>query len=610
MTVEIVLVLLVTAAALVLFATERMPVDMVAILLMVTMIAIPLFLGNIPFLLRHGIDLKAAFPTIEEGLSGLSSPATITVLAMFILSAGVQRSGLVHELGKRIFPIVGNSELRQVLMLALVVGTVSGFINNTAAVAVMLPMVMDLAKRSKRSPAKLLMPLSFLAQLGGTLTLIGTSTNLLVASIVADPERGFGKVIGMFEFTKVGLIVLGAGILYFVLIGRWLLPDRPLPGAGKGDGESHFLVELRVPEGSNLIGRTLAKSGFITKQGAELVRLQRGETAWRSDAERQPLAAGDVLLVRATPQQVMELMGSNQVKVLTGGGDERRALRAPARLVQVMLRSPQAFGHRRVGEVDFGRLRARLVGVEVESLDGARLVNHELRVGEIVLLSTSARGVEALERSPDFVVMEQIEDVFDRSKQWPVLLILAGVVLIPAFTTIPILLTSLVGVILMVLTGVLPKEEVYGSVSWDVIFLIAGVIPLAIAMNKSGTADWLALHFVALTRDWSPLYIIVGLYVVTTLLTEVVSNNAAAVIVVPIAIAIGEQLGLDPFPLVLAVMFAASTTFLTPVGYQTNTMIYGTGVYRFLDFARVGAPLNVLLAFITTYAIAHYFPPA
>jgi di/tricarboxylate transporter len=267
------------------------------------------------------------------------------------------------------------------------------------------------------------------------------------------------------------------------------------------------------------------------------------------------------------------------------------------------------FSGRTAGWVDFWeRYRGRLIGLVTDEVSGTRLESERLHVGEQVLMEVSSTALKRLRRHPDVVVLGEFTDDFDRRNMWVAGLIVAGVVLVAATTALPIVVTAIAGVIAMVATGCVLKEDMYSGVSWDVIFLLAGVIPLGIAMTKSGAADWLGSLLAVHAVGWHPILVLMALYAITTLMTELVSNNASVVILVPVAVSIAFTLGLPPFPLVLAVMFAASTSFLTPIGYQTNTMIYGTGVYRFSDFARVGAPLNALLMVVTSVSIWALWP--
>lgn len=605
MTVEIALVFMLVAGALYLFASERLPIDVTALVILVTVMGIPIvFHGE--WLLSRGIDLQAAFPTIPEGLSGLSSPATVTVLCMFILSAGIQRSGLVHALGKRLFPLVGKSELRQLLMIALLIGPISGFINNTAAVAMAIPLVLDMVRRNGGQAARVLIPVSFFGMLGGTLTLVGTSTNLLASAILQD-EPSFGRSIGMFEFFHLGLIVLGVGLVYFLTVGRWLIPKKDAKPV-TGSDEELFVVELRVGKGSPLVGAPLADSAFIKRNPVEVLKVVRGDDSHVKRALTVELAAGDLLLVRADIRQVMDLIKAPEAEVMSDFGSERR-VRGDGLIVSMLLRNRRLFAGKEAKAVNFWeRYTARPVGLATPKINGRRLADEKLHVGEQVLVEVSASALPRLRRHADVVILSEETDKFDIRNMWLAGGIVALVVTVAAVFQVPIVITAVAGVIAMVMTGCVAKDDMYSSVSWDVIFLLAGVIPLGIAMTKSGGAAWLGGILAGNAAGWHPVLILMALYLVTTLLTELVSNNASVVILVPVAIAIGQELGLAPFPLVLAVMFAASTSFLTPIGYQTNTMIYGTGVYRFSDFARVGAPLNALLMVVTSFAIWKLWP--
>lgn len=600
MTVEIAIVFLIIAAALYLFASELLPLDITAILILITLMVIPL-LGHSQWLLDRGIDLQAAFPTVSEGLSGLSSTATVTVLAMFILSAGIQRSGLIHVLGKKVFPLVGNSELRMILIIATLVGGVSGFINNTAAVAVAIPLVLDMAKRLKMLSSRLLLPVSFFGMLGGTLTLIGTSTNILASAIMKE-QPAFGRHIGMFEFTHLGLIVLGVGLLYFITIGRLLLPKEDRVKIQSEDEET-FVLELGVSEDSDLVGKTLEESNFSVRAGVEVLKLVRGQTTHIKRAQDTKIRADDVLQARANMRQVMDLIKSDEVEVLSEMAAAHH-VRADGQLVRVLLRDRQVFKGKTAAGVDFWkRYQARLIGLEADAVQSRRLADEELHVGEIALLQLSDTALMSLRRHHDLVLLEEARDDFDRRRMWIAGGIVAGVVFGAALTPMPIVVMALLGIVAMVATGCVKKDDMYTSVSWDVIFLLAGVIPLGIAMTKSGAADWLGGLLAIHASGWHPILLLMALYAVTTLLTELVSNNASVVILVPVAISLGQLLQIDILPLVLAVMFAASTSFLSPIGYQTNTMIFGTGLYKFTDFAKVGAPLNAILMVVTSVSI-------
>ncbi|WP_144394563.1 SLC13 family permease [Pleionea sediminis] len=600
MTVEIAIVFFVIAIALYLFATEKFPLDVTALLILTILMIIPL-VGHSSWLLDKGIDLKSAFPTVSEGLSGLSSTATVTVLAMFILSASIQRSGLIHLLGKKLFPLVGNSEVRMMLIIGLLVGFLSGFINNTAAVAVTIPLVLDMCKRLKMQASRMLIPVSFFGMLGGTLTLIGTSTNILASAILKDQPE-FGREIQMFEFTHLGLIVLGIGMIYFLTIGRLLLPKKDRIKL-HDEGAAHFLVELKVPEGSKLVDQSLAESEFAKRSHVEIIKVFRKDKSHIKRPQAVIIKPGDIIQIRAQIRQLHDLIKGNDVDILSETDHSRKA-RSDGQLVRVLLRDRQRFSGRKASDVGFwAKDQARLIGLETKELKERYLCDEKLHVGEVALLQLSNTSLSKLRRQPDVILLEEYEDNFDSKRMVLAGGIVSAVVLSAALTPLPIVVTALVGVIAMVLCGCINKHDIYSGVSWDVIFLLAGVIPLGIAMTKSGGAEWLGGLLAVVASEWHPIIVLMALYTVTTLLTEMVSNNASVVILVPIAIALAQSLGIEILPMVLVVMFAASTSFLSPIGYQTNTMIYGTNLYRFTDFAKVGAPLNVLLMIVTSFGL-------
>lgn len=606
MTVEIGLVFVIIGIALYLFASEKLPLDVTAFLILITVTAIPLLFHS-DWLVERGIDLESAFPTVRESLSGFSNPATITVLAMFILSAGIQRSGLIHTAGKVIAPLIGGSETRQLLIIALLVGPISGLINNTAAVAVMIPLVFDMARRTGSQASRLLMPLSFFGMLGGTLTLIGTSTNLLASSLLAD-SAAFGREIGMFEFLPVGLVVLVTGLVYFLLPGRWLLPSTDRINI-RDDEEQRFVFEARVPPGSSLVGKSLSEAEFPERHATETLRLIRGEESRVKHAATTRLKVDDVLQLRGTRRQIMDLIKEDEVEVLSEFGEPRR-VRGDGKLARVLLRNERVFRRSTGSEVDFWRrYRARPIGLETESVRSRRLADEKLRVGEVALVEISATALIRLRRHPDLIVLEVSADEFDKRRMWAAGLIVAGVVLAATLTPLPIVVTALMGVMAMFFTGLLGREDLYSGVSWNVIFLLAGVIPLGIAMSKSGGADLLGGLLAHHAVDWHPLLVLMVLYLATAALTSIVSNNAAVVILIPVALSIASALDMSVLPLALVVMFGASSSFISPVGYQTNTMIFGTGLYRFADFVRVGTPLNLLLMVVTSTAIYLVWPP-
>lgn len=594
---QVVFVLALAVAALVLFVTEAFPLE-------VTALGILVMLGS------------AGILTPSALFSGFSSPATITVLMMFILSAAVLQSGIVDWVGDRLGVLMGRSTMRQVLVVGLAVGPVSGFINNTAAVAVMIPLVTRLANEAGQSPSKLLMPLSFAAMLGGTLTLIGTSTNLLGNAL--RQEAGLGGF-GMFDFAVVGTIVFGVGMLYLTLVGQFLVPVRV--EASRIDERYHlrsFVFEVRVPEGSGLVGERVGWSKLAADYDVEALQVRRGETVFEPARDYVEYAVDDVLLVRSTRATlermadtgIVELVAASE-KVEDGDGDDDKHDLERLHFAELLVPPTSPALGRRLGELAvWDEWRVHPVALLTR---GRRRVGsprgHVVRAGDVILVSGAERDVERLTGGYLFHVLGGPPVPVRRPQKAPlVLLVLAGVVVVAALDWAPIVLAATAGVFLVGAMGALRPVEMYNSVNWAVILLLAGVIPLGIAMETSGAAALVASGLASSADYLPPLAVLALVYVLTTLLTEILSNNASVVLAVPVAIELASGLGYDPIPFVLAAMFAASTSFLTPMGYQTNLMVMGPGGYRYSDFFRVGAPLNLIMAVVAPLTINHFFP--
>ncbi|WP_134669001.1 SLC13 family permease [Halorussus marinus] len=598
-------VFLVILVALVLFATEPVPIDITAIGIMVALMVLEPWTRVSP----------------AEGVSGFASTATVTVLAMFVLSYGVQRTGAVQILGRKIAAFTGDDEGRQLGATIGVVGSISGFINNTAAVAILLPMVTDLAHEGKTSPSKLLLPLSYASMFGGTLTLIGTSTNILASDLSArlatqDPAA-FGELhaFSMFEFTALGLIVSGVGTVYLLTVGRWLTPARipPREDLTEEFELEEYLTEVVVEDDSPLVGRTVADALAETDFDVDLVQLIRGETTFAEPLGPKEIQSGDVFALRTDRGTLVELIDAEGLALLPEvdvtdaeleGGDDTGLARS---LVEVVVAPRSSLVGESLASASFrDRYDATVLALRRgPEYIRERMDHAELRVGDTLLVQATADSVSRLNANRDFIVAQEIERPDYRESKIPLALgIVAAVVTVAALDVLPIMVSALAGALAMVVTGVLKPPEVYDAVEWDVIFLLAGVIPLGIALEKTGGADLLA-DLVVASADVLPAIAVLGLfYVVTALLTNVISNNASVVLMIPVAAEAAAQLDANAFAFVLAVTFAASTAFMTPVGYQTNLFVYGPGGYRFTDYIRVGAPLQLLFAIATTAGIA------
>jgi di/tricarboxylate transporter len=553
-------------------------------------------------------------------ISGFANTATVTIFAMYMLSAGIQATGLVQRLGIHLAAFTKGSETRALAATIGTTGPLAGFVNNTPVVAIFIPMISDLAKESGVSPSKLLLPLSYAAILGGTLTLIGTSTNLL-ASELAVQFLG-REPIGMFEFSILGVVVLVIGLAYLMTVGRWLTPARiPVDEdlISEFDLEDH-LTRLRVPEGADVIGLAVAEFDDQTEADITVLQLRRGAEAFSATDSDQRLEAGDALIVHGTDPAVRKFKASQGLEAITRGKitddsfDQEAGGDALAKAV-VPEHSPfvgESLAEARLQEFHHTTVLAIRRGGD---LVRTGLDEQVLEAGDLLLLQTDADAIQYFTESEDLIVIE--EDAFDRldeegaeaiaplSPKTPIAVaIMAAVVAGAALDIFPIVVGALGGVFAMIVTGCLSSADAYDAVSWNVIFLLAGVIPLGLAMDATGGAALLAGALVS-TAEFLPLVAVLLLfYLVTGLLANVITPVATIVLMIPVAVDAAAQLGANGFAFLLAVMFASATSFMTPVGYQTNLMVYGPGGYEFTDFVKVGGPLQLLLAVVTTFGIA------
>lgn len=586
MGIELWVTLAVLAGAVILFVTEKIPVDVVALLVLSS-------------LLVFGVL------TPTQALSGFSSPATLTVAAMFVLSAGLQASGALRGLGNALAQI-RRGWLFGLVMMGLV-ALVSAFINNTAAVAVLLPIVIAATVQNGKPPSKFLIPLSFAAQFGGVCTLVGTSTNLLVDSLARQSgHAGFG----LFEFTQLGVIFVFVGIVYLALVGRFLLPDLGIPEQEDGDRRGRFLVELHVPQKSTATERPAAELLRSNADDITLLEIFRGGVSV-SSPWNEVLQAGDRLLVRGDFHEIerarraLKLAFNPVARDLVGDPASKRVH------IEAMVAPGSRLVAKTIAEVRFGdTYRCRVHGLSRRRLFSNQPLDQiPLAVGDVMLLDAAESTVSALRADPALVVLGQrLQPRVDVRRALVSALILVSVITVAGLGWLPIVASALMGCAALVVLRCLTSEEAYSAIDGRVIVLLAGMIPLGIALQVSGGADWVAERTVGLMGGYGPLATLAVLYLLTAVMTEVMSNNAAAVLVVPIALATADAMGVDAKPFLVAVAFAASTSFATPVGYQTNTMVYSAGGYRFSDFLKIGVPLNLIFWAMAVALIPRYFP--
>lgn len=585
MTVEIAIVFGILILALIGFVLNRFPLDFVALSVMATILVLGPVLGV----------------TREEAISGFAHPATITVLAVFVLAGGVQRTGAINLLTRRMIRYAGDGDIRQMLAVMLIVAPFSAFINNTAAVAILIPPVIALSRHHKRAPSRLLIPLSYASQMAGVMTLIGTSTNILASELLSrDDYQGFS----MFEFTHIGALVFATGAMYLIVVGRRLLPDRDATTEVASRYQvSDFQSDVVIQPGSPLSGMTLAESHLGDRYDMQVVGIQREGRRIGNISGRTTLLEGDILTVVASPDQLMNVseidgLAVEPVARLNGEAlnqDEQRGV------LEIVIGPNSDLVGRTLQTTNFrNRYQCTVIAIRKQGqVIHQRLGQVRLSFGDTLLLDGDRAAFDVIKRRPGFIVTEETKLESFRTSKIPIALaIVAGVVIVAALGQ-PILVTAVVGCVLMVLTGCLRMTELHESIRWDVILLLAGMIPLGIALERTGGAALLADLATESARYVPDLIVLMIFYLLTSVLTEFISNNASVVVMVPVGIATANTLDLDPRAFVLAIMFAASTSFATPTGYQTNMMVYGPGGYRFVDFLRVGGGLNLILTIAT-----------
>jgi di/tricarboxylate transporter len=586
---EILLTLGIASAAMFLFVWNRIRADMVAIVVMA-------------ILILTGLVSPA------EGTSGFANEATLTVALMMVLAAGLARTGAIDILGALVGRLAGASEVRFIAVLLCITVPASAFVNNTPVVIVLLPLVLGFARQHGIAASRLLMPLSYGAQLGGTLTLIGTSTNLLVASLIVD--MGLPRF-NLLDITPAALPLALIGVAYLLTVGRWLAPSRASEASLVARYELRdYLTAVTVEEGAPVAGRTLAQSNFGRRHGLNIVAITRGEDRIALPGGLTRIEPGDLLLVEGKVRNIANLEKTAGLRI-AGAKPELLESGVEPDFAEVLVPPRSRVIGRSVRDLGF-RVR---YGLAVLALRRHAESVHEalgaipLEPGDILLTYGPPDALNALHRSGDMVLLGSLELPARRLEKlrFSASIVLI-VILLAAFNVTSILIAALLGAIAMTLTGCLRPDEAYRDMDWMVLVLLAAIIPLGVAMQNTGAATFLAGHIMILTEPLGPYGTLAAFYLFTSLLTEIMSNNAAAVMLTPVAVAVATALHVSPIPFVVATMFAASNAFMTPIGYQTNTFIFGPGGFTFADFVRVGGPLNLLLLAAATFVIPLVFP--
>jgi di/tricarboxylate transporter len=594
MTADNILVLIILITSVILFISEKLRVDLVAMLVLAALI----FTGLL---------------SPEEAFLGFASPAVVTVGAVFVISGAFLYSGLADLIARLMLRLAGRSELRLLVVMMATVSLMSAFINNVGAVAILLPAVVGIARKTNLAPSRLLMPLAFASLLGGNLTLIGTPPNILASSMMAD--YGDIEPFAFFDFTPLGLLVLLAGLIYMLLLGRRLLPDRS-PGGDLSLAYPirEYLTEVRVEEGSPLVGRTLAETRFGEAYDLSVIQIHTPAEPLTFAAPSRRLQAGDILLIEGPPDDIVKVSQAKGLAVVPGWNVQDVDTELPSgtpELVEITLAPRSRFNHQTLKEIDF-RAHYQLNVMAIRH-EGRALVSHlgdvSLEFGDALLVQGPPDRINRLRQDGNFLVLDTPPVAVRRTNKAPLVAgILAGALVVATVGWLSAPAAILVGALLMILTGAIRMDEAYQSIDWPSIFLIAGMLPLGVAMEKTGTALLLANQLVAGLGGWGPLLVLLGIFLLTALLTEVISNAAATVLLVPIAIDVARSLGTNIEPFVMAVVLAASTSFLMPIGHQVNVLVFGPGGYKFTDYARVGIWLNLLILLLVALFLPLIWP--
>lgn len=597
---EILVVSVLLAVALVLFITEKLPVDLVAFLILAAIAA-----GAV--LARADLGLHAArWVTLEEAISGFSSGAVVTIAGMFILSAALQKAGVLAAAGALLGRVAAHPKSLLVVLM-LVVSGISAFLNNTAAVAILLPVVLALCREHKLPPSKLLIPLSFASQFGGVCTLIGTSTNLVVSQIAT--QRGLAPI-GMFEVAPLGIVLVAAGVLYFFLLGQRLLPDRPAASVSDAYSLGPYVSELRIMPGSPLIGQALGHIAPAADDVAvlEVIRGKKRKLASFGEAMQE----GDLLLVNAEPERLVQLKSLWGVEIAPEFKFADSELQGEeVAMVEVLVAPRSRLSGHTLAESDF-RARYGAIVLAVRRRGHTfrqKLASLSLRFGDALLLLAPRADLPRLRAHDDLLVLQELTPIRpDRRRMAITLGIAAAVVTLAALNLVPILAGSLLAVGAIILTRCLTVEEAYQAIDWKIVVMLAALMPLGLVMERSGAAQAAASATTHIFSGHDPRFVLAAIYLLTLVLTELMSNSATALLMAPIAISTASAFAVSPRPFLMAVCFAASVNFATPVGYQTNLMVYGPGGYRFADYLKVGIPLDALFALIAITLIPIIWP--
>ncbi len=575
-----------------LLITEKISVDLTAIGIMVILVV-------------------SRILTPREAIGGFANPAVITVGAMFVVSKGMMRTGGVEFLGRKIIKIANGNYKLALIIILLSVAVASAFINNTPVVILFIPVIMTMCCEYGLSPSKFLIPVSYASILAGTCTLIGTSTNIIISDL--SVSNGYDGL-AMFELAKLGVPLAVIGIVFLFFAAPKVLPALANPVCQlQNSDHRQYLAELKIPQGSNVVNRN-SNEIFTTKYPSiKVIELINKSHIYHPDRDVMSIAEDDTLLVKGSLNDLVAILHNEEVELPSSEKGLVLGAQKDAPIVVELIISPHSsFRGEKLLKTDLAKNdEVHIIAVKRINLHLTKRQIHDVRLqtGDVLLIWCPESKLESIRSGTDYIVVEDVyEELVHKRKAWWSIINFVCMIGTATLGIADIMTCALTAAFLMIITGCLQMRDAYKALQGDVLMLIAGTIALGAAMQKSGASQLYAESFLSLFATFSPLIVLGAVILLTSVCTQILSNNATAVLLLPIAISTAAGIGVDPKPFIVGICFGASACFATPVGYQTNLMVYGPGGYSFKDYMKLGIPLNLFVVLSSTLFIPLIWP--